>query len=402
MARSQVSRVDTVFSEIFFFQLCTSLISLILYFLLLWFVLPNKLLAVCELLYIASAFFDINWLFCGLEDFKSTAIRSVFVKMISTMLIFAFVKVENDLVIYALICSGMFLMSNFTLWPMLKKHKIHLVRCGFHDIFKHLKGICVLFIPLLGVSLYKYMDKLMLGIISGNVEVGLYESAEKLINVPVSLIAALGSVMLPRISNLMGNGKKEDCEKYMRISILFAVALSTAMACGIVAISGEFVPLFYGGGYDKCEPLIALLMLSTVFLAVGNVVRTQFLIPGNFDKVFILSIFLGAIVNLVLNSLLIPAFDSVGASVATVFAEIAVCGYQVCFLRKHMRILGYLFESLPFVVCSIVMMLVVSRVSFSVGESFVDLILKIGLGCIVYGILLFFILYFKKVFKRMN
>ena len=78
-------------------------------------------------------------------------------------------------------------------------------------MFKYVKGNCILFIPVLAVSLYNVMDKLMLGNMSTTTEVGFYSYAEKIVQIPIAIIAALGTVLMPRISNLVvaGDNKKK-------------------------------------------------------------------------------------------------------------------------------------------------------------------------------------------------
>lgn len=39
------------------------------------------------------------------------------------------------------------------------------------------------------------------------------------------------------------------------------------MAFGLCAVSNEFVPIFYGSGFDKCKDVISILVLSSIFLS---------------------------------------------------------------------------------------------------------------------------------------
>ena len=71
-------------------------------------------------------------------------------------------------------------------------------------------------------------------------------------------------------------------------------------------------------------------------MAWANVIRTQYLIPQHEDKTYIISTFVGAIVNLIINFLLIPKYDSVGAAIGTVFAEFSVFLIQFIMVRKEL------------------------------------------------------------------
>ena len=64
-------------------------------------------------------------------------------------------------------------------------------------------------------------------------------------------------------------------------------------------------------------------------MAIANVIRTQYLIPQHMDKPYIISVFIGAIVNLIANYLLIPIMDASGAAVGTLLAEGVVCIYHI-------------------------------------------------------------------------
>lgn len=395
--RDNILITSKTFSEIFTLQVLLSLLSTVVYAFCICLIFENKIIALLEGLYVVSAFLEISWLFFGLEDFKVTALRSSLIKILSTIAIFVFVKDASDVALYAAICCGMYIISNCVLWPRLKKYGIKFRIQPIRGVFSHFKGVCVLFLPLLGVSLYKYMDKLMLGMMVSKVEVGWYESAEKIINVPVSFVAALGTVMLPRISNMMANDNKDACERYMKYSMVFAVFLSSSMAFGISAVVDEFVPIFYGSGFDQCKILIPILMFATVFLAIGNVTRTQFLIPGNYDKIFIGSIFTGAIVNLVLNGALIPYMASTGAAIATVIAEVTVCLFQIVFISKFMPIWTFLIQCTPYIIIGGVMFLCLRFLNIPVQSAVARMMIKIGFGILIYGVLLILYLVF---FKR--
>lgn len=111
-------------------------------------------------------------------------------------------------------------------------------------------------------------------------------------------------------------------------SILFAMLMSSSFCFGIMGIAKEFVPFFYGKGYEKCILLFWILLPSCLFLAFANVIRTQYLLPHQMDIPYVISAFLGAFVNIILNFCLIPQYGALGAAVGTLIAEMVVCLYQ--------------------------------------------------------------------------
>ena len=77
-------------------------------------------------------------------------------------------------------------------------------------------------------------------------------------------------------------------------------------------------------------------------MAWANVIRPQILIPKKKDRVYIISTLLGAIVNVVINTLLITKWGAIGAAIGTIFAEATVCIYQTLMVRKELDIKNYL------------------------------------------------------------
>ena len=81
------------FWSLFTVHIIISLIVLIVYILsILAFVRNDQIIYIIQGFYVASALFDITWLFYGLENFKSVVVKNTAVKVIECVLIFCFVK----------------------------------------------------------------------------------------------------------------------------------------------------------------------------------------------------------------------------------------------------------------------------------------------------------------------
>ena len=383
--RDNKAQLSKEFTSIYIMQLVLHLLVLSAYVIYAWFFagdLVSKLLT----LYVLSSLFDINWFFFGLEQFKLTVVRNTIIKLCSVACILLFVKEKNDVWKYVLIMACSFLFSQMMLWPFLKRYtSFSLISIG--DVIKHLRPNIVLFIPVVAVSLYKTMDKVMLGAMTVDEQVGYYDNCESLIAIPLALVQSLGNVMLPRMSNLFAKGNsKEISTKYINTSIVFATFLATSISFGIMTVSKEFVPLFYGSGFETCVPILLVLCPSVFFTAIGNVIRTQLLIPQKKDKEYIISVFIGAIVNLILNALLIPQYSAVGASLGTLAAEISVCIYQIVSSRKDIIYKQAFEDSLPMIIAAIMMFIILFNIRMPIDNNLLALVSKIILGIITYVI----------------
>ena len=372
-------KLNRNFSEILFIHLIFTLISIILYVFYVIKYSEYYFYALIQGLVVISGFFDVSWLFFGLEKFKESVLRSSFVKILSVVCIFAFVKDRHDFNIYILIMSSSLLLSQLILCVQAKKY-VSFVKFNLKDSYRHISPLFVLFIPVLALSLFKYMDKIMLGAWSTKVELGFYENADKVINIPLSIIFSVGSVMLPKMTKLISSGDDLFAQYYMRITIKYLVGLSFAMTCGLIGISCVFSYVFWGAAFSKSGTIISLLALSLPFSTLANIIRNQDMIPKKRDKYYTYSIINGAIVNIIVNSLTIPHLQAFGVALGTIAAEVTVCLSEIWFVRKELDYFKSVLQSLVFIPASILMCISVYTIGLTLGTSILTLVLQIIFG----------------------
>lgn len=385
--RDDKEKLSKSFFSIYIIQVLMSLIMIAIYIIyILLFEVNYKFIASIQILYLISNMFDINWFFFGLEKFKLTVSRSTIIKVISLIFIFIFVNDKSDLWIYTLILSLSTLLSQLILIPFLYK-EVKFVKIALNDIKRNIKPCLILFIPVIAVSLYKVMDKIMLGNMSDISEVGLYEQAEKITQIPLGIITALGTVMMPRISNLVHKGQSNEIKMYLKKSMEFTSFLTLPIVFGLISIADDFIPIFLGIEFAKSVPILKLLSITLIFISYANVLRTQFLIPNNMDKEYTISVILGAIVNIIINLLLIPKYNSIGACIGTIFAEATVYIYQCYILRRKLPIFEYIKDSTCFFIESIIMFSIILLINFMNINICLKIIIKILIGIALYAAL---------------
>ncbi len=395
--RDDKEKLSKEFFSIYTFQLITAITMVICYFLYVY-IFDNqyKTIAYIQIMYVISSVFDINWFFFGIEKFKLTITRNTVIKILSLILIFIFVKTPNDIGIYTFILAGSTLFSNIVMFTFLRKY-IKYQKVSKKDILKHVKPCVALFLPVIATSIYNIMDKIMLGILSNVSEVGYYENAEKITKVPISIITALGTVMLPRVSNMVSNNQDDKIKMLLEKSIQFIMFMAFPMAFGIIAISRNFSVMFFGYEFQKTGILIQLLSSTIIFLAWGNVIRTQYLIPKERDKEYIISAFLGAIVNFILNCIFIPQYASIGACIGTIATEFIVALYQTFIVKKELPLKKYIKKVILFLLKSIIMFVVVVLVGKIISN---NVWLKIGLQ-VLAGAMIYVLINTKYIYQEL-
>ena len=166
--------------------------------------------------------------------------------------------------------------------------------------------------------------------------------------------------------------------------------LCSAIAFGLMGISEVLAPVYLGEEFSPCAPIISLLSVTVFFIAWANVVRTQYLIPNHYDKIYLISSTTGAVVNLVINYMLIPQFKSNGAALGTIAAEFSVMVIQLFAVRKDIPVIKYIAQYFPVLVSGFFMMCIVRNIGAYLGNSILTLVIQVGMGGIVFCILVFF------------
>ncbi len=383
--RDEQQELNETFSNLFTLHMVISVICTCAYIGYI-FLIDEKLYAVIQLFYVISALFDISWFYFGIEKFRITVTRSSIIRIATVVSVFLFIHTADDVWIYCLIMALGNLASQLALWIPLRKH-VKFVRPEWMVMKVHMKPMLILFIPAVAVSLYKYMDKIMLGWISSTAQLGFYENAEKVSNIPITIISSFGTVMLPRMSNMAAKGKKKESERYTAISMQLVMCLALAFAFGLAAIGIVFAPVFWGEEFALSGTLIMGLSITIPFVSFANVIRTQYLIPTQKDRQYVASVICGAVVNLVINLILISRLGAVGAMIGTIAAEAAVCIYQAVVVRKQMPIGSYVKSFAYFIIIGALMFVVVYVFGNIRGSSIPTLILQIVIGIIIYSVL---------------
>jgi len=185
------------------------------------------------------------------------------------------------------------------------------------------------------MMVYNRIDQVMLGQMLGNHSVGIYSVAVKLAELwYIFPLMALNS-MFPAILEAKKSGDAEfyliRVQKVMNlmavIAYLFIVPLSL--------FSKTIINLLYGSAYAESGPILAVYVLAGIFYLLGYT-REYWVTTENLTRFCMYSTGLGAILNVILNIYLIPAYGAIGAAYATLIS-IIFGGYLINALFRETR-----------------------------------------------------------------
>lgn len=389
------------FWEIVIIRLITLSISILLFFLIYGrdgnYAIYYRIL----IIQLIANIFDISWLFQGIEEFDKTVIRNLIVKLLSLVLIFVMIKTPDDLWKYFVIYVGAEFIGNISLWLYIPKY-LEKIKIQNLQLKKHLRPIFSLFIPQIAIQIYTVLDKTMIGKLTGDMtEVGYYEQAQKIIKAALIIVSALQTVMNSRVANAYAKNDKKEIKTCLEKSFNFTFLLSIPMALGIMAIATKFVPWYYGEGFDGVIPLLIVTAPILIIIGLSGITGTQYLVQIGQQRVYTISVAVGAGVNVILNLILIHYFNAVGAVIASIFAEITVLWIQLKYFKEQFTVWEILKLSVKCFISGMVMFAIVAILTRFMPVSILNTIIEVMVGGIVY-VLMLMILKYKFLYEIYN
>ncbi|RHV11314.1 hypothetical protein DXB73_11365 [Clostridium sp. OM05-6BH] len=380
--RADKKYISTLFKEIMiakFFLMVTCIIVYTISFV--WTSSGNKILCAIMIMNIISTGIDSTWFLMGMEDFKTTALRNIAVRLVNIVLIIILVKSEKDFLIYAIIMQLSNVISYIVVFPTVKKYIIS-SKVSFKNILKHTIKSLIYFVPGIVNTIFTSADKTVLGAFANSYEVGVYEQASKICSLCGSVINSISNVVMPRVTYLNHNASNEKSKKFMFKTLHYASVVAIVVTVGIICISDEFVPLFFGLGYEKSAVLLKILAFNVLMSILANYIGQQCLISNDKQNQYNIAISVGAILNVILNLFMVERLQSVGVSVASVVSSGALFLVVLIFSREIISLKNIIQMDWKAIISAIIMFVTIYWLSFD--NLFITLVVKVVVGAAVY------------------
>ena len=277
-----------------------------------------------------------EWLYKALEEYTYITIRSIVFKAIAVSMMLIVVKSQGDYVIYGAI--SIFAASASNVMNCINAHKyITLKPIENYNFRQHIKPILIFFGMSCATTIYTNFDTVMLGFMKSDVDVGYYNAAIRIKSILVSIITSLGTVLLPRAAYYIEHDLREEFNYIARKSINFVYIIALPMIIYFIVYAPECIYFLSGNAYEGSILPMQILMPTLLFIGLTNILGIQIMVPLEMEKWVLNSYIIGAIVDLIINILLIPKMGASGAAIGTLIAEIAVMIYQYSKAKTRVR-----------------------------------------------------------------
>lgn len=366
----------------------------------------NSLLWILSISIVAS-FFDISFLFKGMEDFKTVSIIQTIVKILTSSLFFVFVKSPNDMIPYAIILNSYSLFSCLFLFPFAKK-LITFKNVGKLNIKRHLLPSFILFLPTIFGLFYTMFLRTMIGVLvqgttlveksgemvlvsNSDIENGYFSQADKLVQMGLAIVTSLGAVMASRNSSLFSSGNTNAFKKNIANVCKITLFLTIPICVGIIAISNNLVPWFFGKGYENVGTLLKYYPFLIIISGLGNIFGLQCLVAKGHYTRFTIGTLVGAIIAIGLGIPMILNFGAYGAAITSLVAETSVIITFLIFMHSNIKFKEVASVLVKYAIAGLIMFIIVNSLATQLPAGLIFTALLIVIGVIVYFLVLYFL-----------
>ncbi len=382
--RGNRDEIDKAFSEVFILNIISTLISTVLYYLVVIFTpgFEDKTLFFITGVVILLNAINVDWVYTAFEDFKYITIRSFIVKFFSLLCVFLLIKSPDDYIIYTLILIVASCGSNIYNVIHLRKF----VRLNFKklDIKSIITPVLVLFSVNIAVELYSLVTTTAMGILCEDSDIGIYTYAIRIVNIVRQLITSLVLVSVPEMCNASKNNNKERFDYVINDTLKTILYIGTASIVGYILLADNIVVVLFGNAFSEAIAPSRILSLTALIAPIGYLLGNRVLLATDNDKKILYGVWIGAITNIALSFSLIHWFGYYGASIAYLISELIVAIVHIYIAKGNytLQISKKYFRSLLISLIAMSIIIIFVRIIFK--NIFVELILGVTTGVIVF------------------
>ena len=383
--RDDVAMRSKLFWEIELMTVMTSTVCIIAWFIFIAITPQYKVIYLVLTMGLLSTMFDISWFFAGMEQFKYTVTKNAACKLIGVILMFLFVKKEEDLLLYVIIVISSTMIGNLTMWLYVPKfvEKVDFRTLTFR---KHFHETLIYFVPTVATSIYTVLDRTLIGVITKNkAENGFYHYAMQIVNMMKALtFSSLNMVLGSRLSFLFAEKKYDEIKEKIADSTNYILFMGYGICFGVIGVAERFVPVFLGPGYDRVANMLILMSPIVIIIGISNCLGSQYYTPAGYRKLSAKYIIIGAIVNLLLNLLLIPKYWGYGAIAASLIAESVITILYMKNCNGYLRVETIIKDSWKKIIAGVVMLIVIRALDGIISSDILALLVEVAVGFTVY------------------
>lgn len=353
--RNQKEKIEEFTSQVFSINIIATIVAYLLLFLSLVIFKNLNNYVTCILIFSLQILFTTlgtEWIYTIYEDYAYITIRSIAFKILSIILLFILVRKPSDYLWYATITVLAAVGSNIL--NFIHARSFINIRLTLNTKWRyHLKPIMIIFASAVAITIFTASDTTILGILKNDYAVGIYSTSAKIYQITEGLLSAILTVTIPRLAMLWGQKRRSEYNDVLIRVINTLGILVLPASVGLIMLSREVVLIIAGYKFLPSVNSLRIITWAMIFSIFAWIFSDCVLIPVKRESKVLRNTLITAVINVILNFILIPSMSYDGTSLSTVIAEFSVMvmnGYSCRDIIKPIifkkEILKNLFESI--------------------------------------------------------
>ena len=255
-----------------------------------------------------------DWFFQAVEKMRYITIINVATKLIFTLAVFVFIKTPDDYIIQPVLSAAGFALSGIiALYIIVGRWGVQLLPPSLKDILTTIKESTNVFINNLAPNLYNSLSIVLLGIFSGGVANGIYDGANKFINIICNILNALTRAFFPFLSR-----RKEHFSLFVKLVI--CVAIVTSMVTWFIA--PWLVATLLSAEFAESVIVIRILSVSLIFYVLSSAYGSCYMIVNKREKVLRQLTVICSIIGLLMAIPLVYYYSYIGVALTVTISRV--------------------------------------------------------------------------------
>jgi O-antigen/teichoic acid export membrane protein len=279
----------------------------------------------------------------------------------------------------------------FSLLLLNRKFKIKIKPVFSSQVIKNILSISIVF-TLFAVfqRVYTYLDTVMISMLAGDREVGLYQVAFKIIFAIQFLPSAFIASLYPALSCYWLNNRSQLGITFER-SMNYLIIISLPISVGTISIASQIINLFKTGYNEAILPLqitIAAVLFIFINFPIGALLNAC-----DYQKKNTINMALTATASILLNFALIPRFGAVGASITVLLTNILMFALGFYYVP---RIINHPVKRIFYTFCKAAASALAMGAVIALCKSALNIVILIALAGLIYFACLYVLRAFTK------
>jgi PST family polysaccharide transporter len=281
------------------------------------------LLAACSMLVFGNVLFPM-WFFQGMEEMGAITTAQAIAKMSLIPLVFLFVKNPEHFVRAAALQSGTAVLAGIIGIPLLfRVARITWYRPRKKDVIDSFREGWDVFMSTAAITVYTSTNTIVLGLMSGEAQVGYFGAANRIINGSQGVLIPITQALYPHL-NSMAAKSRDAAVALIRKSLFWILLISVCASLAFLLGAGPISHIALGRKFDGSIVPLRWMALLPILLGLSNVFGVQTMLTFGMNKEFNRIVTSSAVINLLLTFPFAYLWGATGAAIAIVLTEIFV------------------------------------------------------------------------------